>query len=206
MLVKSRMRAGLEAGLRTKGPSEVKMLPSFVYRTPDGTGRRSNLTRIQSKTSDPEPIKLVFLEHGKYLALDLGGTNFRALLVNFKTGLQQNTRLNHKIYTIPLEIMQGTGEEVGSARVLSTREKNRGSRPRLSTCPQLFDHIAQCVSDFLDYMGLKNAHLPAGFTFSFPCEQTGLDTVSVKLSVLGTNLLESTWSKQAPPPSPIQNL
>lgn len=44
---------------------------------------------------------------------------------------------------------------------------------------QLFDHIAQCVSDFLDYMGMKNAHLPAGFTFSFPCEQTALDTVSV---------------------------
>uniref|UniRef100_A0A674N4L6 Hexokinase-2 n=1 Tax=Takifugu rubripes TaxID=31033 RepID=A0A674N4L6_TAKRU len=127
MLVKSRMRAGLEAGLRNKGPSAVKMLPSFVYRTPDGT------------------------ERGKYLALDLGGTNFRALLVNFKRGLQQNTRVNHKIYTIPLEIMQGTGEE-------------------------LFDHIAQCVSDFLDYMGMKNAHLPAGFTFSFPCEQTALDT------------------------------
>lgn len=46
---------------------------------------------------------------------------------------------------------------------------------------QLFDHIAQCVSDFLDYMGMKNAHLPAGFTFSFPCEQTALDTVSVNL-------------------------
>ncbi|XP_028436642.1 hexokinase HKDC1 isoform X2 [Perca flavescens] len=126
-LVKTRMRTGLEAGLKSKGPSTIKMLPSFVYRTPDGT------------------------EHGKYLALDLGGTNFRALLVNFKKGLQQNTRLYHKIYTIPLEIMQGSGEE-------------------------LFDHIAQCVSDFLDYMGMKNAHLPAGFTFSFPCEQTSIDT------------------------------
>lgn len=62
-------------------------------------------------------IFLCFLpEHGKYLALDLGGTNFRALLVNFKTGLQQNTQVNHKIYTIPLEIMQGTGEEVRSAQ------------------------------------------------------------------------------------------
>ncbi|KAG8001479.1 Hexokinase-1 [Nibea albiflora] len=128
-LVKTRMRAGLEAGLKSKGPSTVKMLPSFVYRTPDGT------------------------EHGKYLALDLGGTNFRALLVNFKKGLQHNSRLYHKIYTIPQEIMQGTGEE-------------------------LFDHIAQCVSDFLDYMGMKNAHLPAGFTFSFPCEQTAIDTAS----------------------------
>ncbi|XP_070758598.1 hexokinase HKDC1 isoform X3 [Enoplosus armatus] len=126
-LVKAKMRAGLEAGLKSKGPSAIKMLPSFVYHTPDGT------------------------EHGKYLALDLGGTNFRALLVNFKKGLQQNSRLYHKIYTIPLEIMQGTGEE-------------------------LFDHIAQCVSDFLDYMGMKNAHLPAGFTFSFPCEQTAIDT------------------------------
>ncbi|XP_059202062.1 hexokinase HKDC1-like [Centropristis striata] len=126
-LVKTRMRAGLEAGLKRKGSSAIKMLPSFVYRTPDGT------------------------EHGKYLALDLGGTNFRALLVNFKKGPQQNTRLYHKIYTIPEEIMQGSGEE-------------------------LFDHIAQCVSDFLDYMGMKNARLPAGFTFSFPCEQTSIDT------------------------------
>ncbi|XP_020495919.1 hexokinase HKDC1 [Labrus bergylta] len=126
-LVKAKMRAGLEAGLQTKGPSAIKMLPSFVYYTPDGT------------------------EHGKYLALDLGGTNFRAMLVNFKKGMQQNARLYHKIYTIPLEIMQGTGEE-------------------------LFDHLAQCVSDFLDYMGMKNARLPAGFTFSFPCEQTAIDT------------------------------
>ncbi|XP_068614147.1 hexokinase HKDC1-like [Brachionichthys hirsutus] len=123
-LVKARMRAGLEEGLKGEVPSSMKMLPSFVYHTPTGT------------------------EHGKYLALDLGGTNFRVLLVYFKNG---NSRSYHKIYTIPLEIMQGTGEE-------------------------LFDHLAQCVGDFLDYMGVKNAHLPTGFTFSFPCEQTAIDT------------------------------
>lgn len=44
---------------------------------------------------------------------------------------------------------------------------------------QLFDYLAQCISDFLDYMGMKNAKLPAGFTFSFPCEQTAINTVSV---------------------------
>ncbi|XP_035010271.2 hexokinase HKDC1 isoform X2 [Hippoglossus stenolepis] len=125
-LVKARMRAGLEAGLRGEGPSEIKMLPSFVSRPPDGT------------------------EHGKYLALDLGGTNFKVMLVNFKKGLQPSSQVYHKIYTIPLEKMQGTGEE-------------------------LFDHLAECVSDFLDYMGIKNARLPAGFTFSFPCEQTAID-------------------------------
>ncbi|XP_069030171.1 hexokinase HKDC1-like isoform X4 [Embiotoca jacksoni] len=126
-LVKAKMRAGLEAGLKSKGSSAIKMLPSFVCHTPDGT------------------------EYGKYLALDLGGTNFRVLLVNFKGGLQSSTRLYHKIYTIPLEIMQGTGEE-------------------------LFDHIAECISDFLDYMGMKNTRVPTGFTFSFPCEQTAIDT------------------------------
>lgn len=46
---------------------------------------------------------------------------------------------------------------------------------------QLFDHIVQCISDFLDYMGMKNARLPLGFTFSFPCRQTSLDAVSVQL-------------------------
>lgn len=51
-------------------------------------------------------------EHGKYLSLDLGGTNFRALLVDFKKGSNPNSRLNHKIYTLPPEIMQGSGEEV----------------------------------------------------------------------------------------------
>ncbi|KAK1891612.1 Hexokinase HKDC1 [Dissostichus eleginoides] len=127
LLVKKRMRGALEAGLKSKGPSAVKMLPSYVYQTPDGT------------------------EHGKYLALGLGGTNFRALLVDLKKGLLQNSRLNHKIYPTPVEIMQGSGEE-------------------------LFDHIAQCVGDFLDYMGMKSARLPAGLTFSFPCEQAGIDT------------------------------
>lgn len=42
---------------------------------------------------------------------------------------------------------------------------------------QLFDHIVQCIADFLDYMGLKGAQLPLGFTFSFPCRQTCIDKV-----------------------------
>ncbi|KAG7236004.1 hypothetical protein INR49_001402 [Caranx melampygus] len=125
-LVKARMRSGLEAGLKAGGPQQSRCCLHLctVY---------------------------LMAQSGKYLALDLGGTNFRALLVKFKRGLQQSPRLYHKIYTIPLEIMQGTGED-------------------------LFDHIVDCISDFLEYMGLKNTRLPAGFTFSFPCEQTAIDT------------------------------
>ncbi|RXM32628.1 Hexokinase-1 [Acipenser ruthenus] len=130
--VKDKMRVELERGLKkdTHHSASVKMLPSYVYGTPDGT------------------------ERGKFLALDLGGTNFRVLLVKIYSGLRKSIRMYNKIYAIPLEIMQGTGEE-------------------------LFDHIVQCISDFLDYMGMKNACLPLGFTFSFPCRQAGIDKGSL---------------------------
>ncbi|KAG8001478.1 Hexokinase-1, partial [Nibea albiflora] len=126
--VKKRMRTEIETGLSksTQDSATVKMLPTFVQSTPDGT------------------------EHGDFLALDLGGTNFRVLLVKIRSGKRRTVEMHNKIYAIPLEVMQGTGEE-------------------------LFDHIVQCISDFLDYMGMKNARLPLGFTFSFPCRQTSLD-------------------------------
>ncbi|XP_021115164.1 putative hexokinase HKDC1 isoform X3 [Heterocephalus glaber] len=125
--VQGKMRAELEYGLKRKthALATVKMLPTYVYGMPDGT------------------------EKGKYLALDLGGTNFRVLLVKIRSG-RRSVRMYNKIFAIPLEIMQGTGEE-------------------------LFDHIVQCIADFLDYMGLKGAQLPLGFTFSFPCRQANID-------------------------------
>ncbi|CAB1428484.1 unnamed protein product [Pleuronectes platessa] len=126
--VKKRMRTEIQNGLSksTQDSATVKMLPTFVQSTPDGT------------------------EHGDFLALDLGGTNFRVLLVKIRSGKRRTVEMHNKIYAIPLEVMQGTGEE-------------------------LFDHIVQCISDFLDYMGMKNTRLPLGFTFSFPCRQTSLD-------------------------------
>ncbi|XP_005915171.1 hexokinase-1 [Haplochromis burtoni] len=126
--VKQRMKIEIQNGLSksTQDIATVKMLPTFVQSTPDGT------------------------EHGDFLALDLGGTNFRVLLVKIRSGKRRSVEMHNKIYAIPLEVMQGTGEE-------------------------LFDHIVHCISDFLDYMGMKNARLPLGFTFSFPCRQTSLD-------------------------------
>ncbi|XP_058908708.1 hexokinase HKDC1 isoform X2 [Kogia breviceps] len=125
--VRDKMRVELEYGLKrdTHWLATVKMLPTYVCGMPDGT------------------------EKGKFLALDLGGTNFRVLLVKIRSG-RRSVRMYNKIFAIPLEIMQGTGEE-------------------------LFDHIVQCIADFLDYMGLKGAQLPLGFTFSFPCRQASID-------------------------------
>lgn len=57
-------------------------------------------------------------EKGKFLALDLGGTNFRVLLVKIRSGRRRSVQMYNKIFAIPLEIMQGTGEEVTSNECL----------------------------------------------------------------------------------------
>ncbi|XP_040218119.1 hexokinase HKDC1-like [Rana temporaria] len=126
--IKQRMLTELKCGLQkeTHDKATVKMLPTYVYATPDGT------------------------ENGNFLALDLGGTNFRVLLVKIRSGRRRYVKMYNKIFAIPLEIMQGTGEE-------------------------LFDHIVECIAEFLDYMGIKGAPLPLGFTFSFPCKQDRID-------------------------------
>ncbi|GCC17548.1 hypothetical protein chiPu_0020603 [Chiloscyllium punctatum] len=126
--VKQRMRAEMERGLTKDGhaTAPVKMLPTYVRSTPDGT------------------------EKGDFLALDLGGTNFRVLLVKLRSGKRRVAEMHNKIYAIPVDAMEGTGEE-------------------------LFDHIVHCISEFMEYMGIKQCVLPLGFTFSFPCEQRGLD-------------------------------
>uniref|UniRef100_A0A8C7M1E4 Hexokinase-2 n=1 Tax=Oncorhynchus mykiss TaxID=8022 RepID=A0A8C7M1E4_ONCMY len=126
--VKRRMGDEINRGLAKESHDQatVKMLPTYVRSTPDGT------------------------EHGDFLALDLGGTNFRVLLVRVRGGKRRSVEMHNKIYAIPQEAMQGTGEE-------------------------LFDHIVHCIADFLEYMGMKGASLPLGFTFSFPCHQNKLD-------------------------------
>uniref|UniRef100_A0A8C7EZG2 Hexokinase-2 n=1 Tax=Oncorhynchus kisutch TaxID=8019 RepID=A0A8C7EZG2_ONCKI len=126
--VKRRMGEEINRGLAKESHDQatVKMLPTYVRSTPDGT------------------------EHGDFLALDLGGTNFRVLLVRVRGGKRRSVEMHNKIYAIPQEAMQGTGEE-------------------------LFDHIVHCIADFLEYMGMKGASLPLGFTFSFPCHQNKLD-------------------------------
>uniref|UniRef100_A0A3B4WFB0 Phosphotransferase n=1 Tax=Seriola lalandi dorsalis TaxID=1841481 RepID=A0A3B4WFB0_SERLL len=126
--VSARLKRDLIRGLgkHSHHRAAVKMLPTFVRATPDGT------------------------EKGDYLALDLGGTNFRVLHVRVVEEQQRVLKMDSKICAIPQEIMLGTGE-------------------------QLFDHIAACLSEFLDSQDLKGQTLPLGFTFSFPCEQKEID-------------------------------
>lgn len=86
-------------------------------------------------------------EMGKFLALDLGGTNFRVLLIHLKG--EEDYEFESKIYAIPHEFTVGSGAA-------------------------LFDHIAECLADFIKEHKIQHEILPLGFTFSFPCQQVGL--------------------------------
>uniref|UniRef100_A0A8B9NLC4 hexokinase n=1 Tax=Accipiter nisus TaxID=211598 RepID=A0A8B9NLC4_9AVES len=120
-LMRREMELGL--GLESHANASVRMLPTYVRGTPDGT------------------------ERGEFLALDLGGTNFRVLVVRVA---QDGIRMASEIYVIPTAVMQGTGEA-------------------------LFNHIIECIMDFQLKQNLLEQVLPLGFTFSFPCQQLGLD-------------------------------
>nr|XP_006076386.2 hexokinase-3 isoform X2 [Bubalus bubalis] len=120
--VQAQMREAMGKGLQGEA-SSLRMLPTYVRATPDGS------------------------ERGDFLALDLGGTNFRVLLVRVATG---GVKISSQIYSIPECVAQGSGQ-------------------------QLFDHIVDCIVDFQQKQGLSGQSLPLGFTFSFPCKQMGLD-------------------------------
>lgn len=121
-VVQAEMREAMIRGLRGEA-SSLRMLPTYVRATPDGS------------------------ERGDFLALDLGGTNFRVLLVRVAEG---SVQIINQVYSIPECVAQGSGQ-------------------------QLFDHIVDCIMDFQQRQGLSGQSLPLGFTFSFPCKQLGLD-------------------------------
>lgn len=126
-LMLEEMYRGLDPA--THDNADIKMFPTYVRSLPDGT------------------------ERGDILALDLGGTNFRVLLINLDSG---EIKVKSKVFLIPQSIMTGTGT-------------------------QLFDHIAKCLAEFMRAENLMHSSrpYPLGFTFSFPCTQKGLASATL---------------------------
>lgn len=62
-------------------------------------------------------------EVGDFLSLDLGGTNFRVMLVKVGEGEagQWSVKTKHQMYSIPEDAMTGTAEMVSSLRVWQRR-------------------------------------------------------------------------------------
>ncbi|VDO41531.1 unnamed protein product [Haemonchus placei] len=69
----------------------LKMLPTYVRAVPNGE------------------------ESGDYLALDLGGTNFRILLIRLNG---REAEMTGKVYSVPQGITQGSGATT-NRRILS---------------------------------------------------------------------------------------
>ncbi|XP_075987026.1 hexokinase-1-like [Anticarsia gemmatalis] len=114
----------LEHGLRMQ-PSSLQMENTYVPELPDGT------------------------EEGVFLALDLGGTNFRVLLLELSAG--QLVRQHFKYYHISDELRLGAGEA-------------------------LFNFLADCVLDFVTQLGMEKEEFSLGFTFSFPMKQHSISS------------------------------
>jgi hexokinase len=83
-ILEEEMSAGLSPTTHKK--ASVKMFPTYVRNIPNGT------------------------EIGQVLALDLGGTNFRVLLIDLRGN--SKIELTSKIFVIPQSIMIGDGKNV----------------------------------------------------------------------------------------------
>ena len=118
----------MKKGLRGNSGS-LKMIPTYVDR-PCGN------------------------EKGKFIALDMGGTNFRILELTLKG----NGRISApKVMKFSLNKRHITGDGT-----------------------ELFDFLAGCIKDFLSRQKVAMAEKrPLGFTFSFPVKQTGIASGSL---------------------------
>ena len=128
-LLEDEFKRGLHR--ETNPVANVKMYPTHIKDQP------ANYNTI-GHFAEPE--------EGKFLALDLGGTNFRVILVELE-GSQFH--MDNETYSLCQELMHGPGS-------------------------QLFDYIANCLLKFVTRRNLNGIRLPLGFTFSFPCQQEAL--------------------------------
>lgn len=109
-------------------------------------GQESSLKMIPAYVDIPNGS-----EKGKFIALDLGGTNLRILQLELK-GKGKIAKLCERKIVLEKKYTQGKGKE-------------------------LFDFIASCIKDFIkkEAHGVEEKH-KAGFTFSFPVNQTGVSS------------------------------
>ncbi|MBU2102541.1 MAG: 6-phosphogluconolactonase, partial [Candidatus Omnitrophica bacterium] len=114
-------------------------------------GQESSLAMLPTFVDNPTGK-----EQGKFLALDLGGTNFRVLLLDLKADGSEPSMIIEKF-------------KLTKEHITTTQEV-------------LFDAIASFVKQFLTKHNLTDTY-NLGFTFSFPVEQTNIDEgLSVKMS------------------------
>ncbi|KAI9204576.1 hexokinase-domain-containing protein [Polychytrium aggregatum] len=125
----------VKKSLVTDGQSSLLMIPTHVVSRPTGK------------------------ELGSYLALDMGGTNFRVCEVTLEG--RGRVRMRQKKYTISDSLKNGPGNE-------------------------LFDFFADAVVKFLQEADADiSHHRKLGFTFSFAVDQTSINRGTLMLWTKG---------------------
>ena len=92
-------------------------------------------------------------ESGVYLALDLGGTNFRVLLIEIERNTKSMRTKNAK-HAVSEDLMKGSGG-------------------------QLFNFMADKIKEFMEEHELLGRKYHMGFTFSFPIHQHSLSSAEL---------------------------
>lgn len=124
-----------------------------------------NLNVCRNKKLDRKSlIHFTPIETGRFLALDLGGTNFRVILLDIQDGeiVQEIVKMYHI----------GSHLRVGG----------------LDVATALFDFIGECLCDFVAENDLVAVPLPLGFTFSFPMQQHSLCSATLAAWAKSFNL------------------
>lgn len=126
-VVEKRILACVEQGLSQEHheKSSIRCFPTYVQSLPTGK------------------------ESGAYLAVDLGGTNLRVMLVTLFGSRFEAPEISLQHFQVPENVKKSAGNAV-------------------------FQYIVNCIAEFLGKEGITKSNLPLGFTFSFPCEQRGL--------------------------------
>ncbi|GFT78569.1 hexokinase type 2 [Nephila pilipes] len=130
-------------------PDDIIKQVNETFESELELGLKKNPTELSSlQMANTFVPKLFGHEKGDFLALDVGGTNFRVILL--KLDPERELDCIVKYYTVPEPLRLGEGE-------------------------LLFEFLAECMHDFLEDKGLLGKKLPLGFCFSFPIIQTGID-------------------------------
>ncbi|XP_075588744.1 uncharacterized protein LOC124496771 isoform X1 [Dermatophagoides farinae] len=132
-----------DRGLRSTKDSIVKMYLTYVRSLPNKE------------------------EHGRYLALDLGGTNIRVLLLKFH-GPGSDTSL------VKQQQQQQQQEQSEKIEIIDSLCQPLPTELFYGTGQQLFDFIAELIVSFALRNKLAGVRIALGFTFSFPVVQHGL--------------------------------
>lgn len=136
--------------------SSLQMENTYIPELPDGTGELEFYFFFRPMNIGSNIANIIcFVETGKFLALDLGGTNFRVILLEIDNGqiLQEIVKMYHI----------GSHLRVGG----------------LDVATALFDYIGECLCDFVAENNLVAVPLPLGFTFSFPMQQHSLRSATL---------------------------